>query len=256
MMNKIEYLLKKIKQQIPMPVLTYAFLPRNDMGSRMSMVRETLDWVIRERIIDDWVMEDCNLVGGQEVNIDMSQCVISDTLVGGYLVEIPLSATGGRHITTVMSVGSISGALNLSRTGNEIADAVMGPMAVSHARVQIVGPNLVMMEGLIYSAARSILVRLENESSFNNIMEPALINLSKLCVLATKAYIYNTCLIDAEQAPIIHGVPFGVIKNIIDGYADSQSMYQEFLEMDWHNTALMQDRDAHNKLIRMMIPRN
>lgn len=255
MLNKIEFLIRKIKQQIPMPVLNYAFIPRRNDGSNTSALRQTMDWTIRSEIIDNWVLPDCNLTGGQEVTIDLAACRIRDNLIGGYLVEIPLEATGGRHITTVMSVGSLSGALSVSRTGNEIADAVMGPMAVSHARVQIVGPNIILMEGMIFSAMRSLLVRLENESSFNNIQEPALLNLSKLCVLAAKAYIYNQCIIDAEQSPIIHGVPFGVIKNIIDGYADSQSMYQEYLETDWYCTAIMQDRETHNKMLRMMLSR-
>jgi hypothetical protein len=245
---KISYLVSVIKRSIPPQVLEYVF--RNPQT--FNMLQPSIEHELRNRIIDGWVLRDCNVIGGIECWIDILGCQLKD-YPGGVLVLIPNSQTGGKSITSVLSVSFSMGTYYTGNYGNEIVNGVVGPTAIGSARIHLVGPNTVYFEGGIISPMRYIRCLLENDTEFQNINDRSLAFLSKMCVLATKAYIYNETVIKAETMPIIQGLPMGKVADIIGEYSDSLEMYNELLTTKLRKTLILNDRNSHNRHIRMLL---
>lgn len=250
MFNKRDQLIRIIRQNVPRPILQYAFLP-NEVG--FNIVGRTLDYCISSTVIDNWVLPDINLAGGQEVEIDLYKCIMREK-EGGTIIEIPLALTAHRSITSVMSAGWSLSAAFLPGSGNEISSALTGPLQVTHGRIQVTGPNVCYVEGGIPASTRFIRAIVENDREFANITLPALQALGQLCVYATKAYIWNECIISMSRAPIIHGVEYERIASIIEGYEEAIELYENYKREKWVKINNMQDPKAKFRMIRLMMP--
>ena len=246
--NNVSYLLSWIWRSIPKEVIHYAFIPY----SEASLLRSSIDYSIRDKVIDGWVLQDTSIVSGQETVVDLAYAKLKDK-PGGTIVEIPLSATGGRQIVSALSIVYSLSTPYLTKAGNEVANAMIGPPQVSQSRLQVVGPNIIFAEQGIMSGTRYLRCILENDPDFNNIQKHSLAFLGQLCVVACKAHIYNDTTVRTGAAPIIHGVSYEKISEIIDGYSDAMEIYMDMLRR-WEKISHMQDRVSHNRLIRAIMP--
>lgn len=251
MHTNIQYLISRITdREIPKPVLDYVFLP----NSQFNVLSPTIDWCIRDVIIDNWLLRDCNLAGGQEVVIDLSRARSRD-MNGGIIVDIPRSETAGRLITSVLSVVYSMGAYHTSNGANEVSDAAAGPTQVGHSRIRIVGPNSIYIEGALVANTRFLRCVVENEANFANIHPRSLLVLADMAVLAAKAHCYIKGRVKIEQAAIISGVPYGVISDIVEEYRDANEMYLELLKKDWVKVSLLNDAETKKRHIKWLIPK-
>jgi hypothetical protein len=64
---------------------------------------------------------------------------------------------------------------------------------------------------------------------------------SKLCELAIKAYIHNTLIIQINTAELQNGQELGRFKEVVDGYADANDQYQDYLMTTWREVAAYSD---------------
>ena len=246
--DNITYLLSWVYRSIPKEVIHYAFVP----NSQLSLMRESLDYSIRDKVIDNWVLKDTNITSGQETVVDIRYAKVKDKL-GGSIIEIPMTETAGRQIITALSVVYSLSSSYMPRTGNEISNAMTGPIQVSHARCQVVGPNVVYVEGGIMSGTRYLRCILENDPDFNNIQKPSLKFLGQMCAMAAKAHIYNETTVTIDNAPVIHGVSYAKVAEIIDGYSDALEIYEDMLTR-WSKISMMQDRESHRRLVKAIMP--
>lgn len=251
MFNKRAHLIRIIKQSIPLPVLQYAFLPDY---KEVGLIGKSLEYCINSTVIDNWVLPDINLAGGQEMEVDLLQCKSYDKQ-GGVVIEVPKRLTQHRNISSVLSSGWSLGTSNLDAMNNPITDALAPVDIATHARIQVTGPNVLYVEGGWVESVRYIRVILENDSEFQNVGLPALQVLGKLCVYATKAFIWNKCIIRMGTAPIIHGVEFDRIANIIEGYEDALELYEEYMKEHWVPVNAMTDPKQKSRYLRMILPR-
>ncbi len=248
MNSKIDYLISVIKRSIPPQVLNYVF----KTPATFSTIQPSIEYELRNRIIDGWVLKDCNVIGGIEAHIDLEGCSLRE-YPGGILIVIPDSKTGGKAITSVHSITFSVGTYYTGSYGNDIVNAAVGVQSMGTARAMLVGYNTVYVEGAVITPMRFLKCTLENDKEFLNINDRSMAFLSKMCVLATKAYIYNNVVIDAESEVIIQGLPKGKINDIIGEYADSLEMYNELLSTKLRRTLILNDRVSHNRHIRMLL---
>lgn len=248
MNSKIDYLISTIKRSIPPEILDYAF--RAPMS--FNQLQSSIDYELRNRIIDGWVLKDCNVVGGIEVFVDILGCNIKD-YPGGTLIMVPDSQTNGRVITSVLSMTFSMGTYYTGSMGNDIVNGVVGITATGTAKIQLVGHNAVYLEGGLISPMRYLKCIVENDKELMNINDRSLVLLSKMVVLATKAYIYTNFSIKAENMPIIQGLPMGKLSDILGEYADSLEMYNDLLNTKFRRMLALNDRRQHNNMIRMML---
>lgn len=249
-MNVIQYLVDEIKFAIPEPILRYAFLPNTTLG----VMPQSMDWTIRDTVIQKKLLRDLNIIGGTTITVDISRC--KETLLdGGLMIEVPRGETAGRDITTVLDVSYGIGGTFTGVSGNEIVDAAMGPPQLAEIRISLIGPNTVYIEGISTARARYLRCIVANESELNNYKLRSLPIIRDLAVLATKAYIYSRCIVDNDSNVIRAGIPYSSIQNIIDGYSDALEIYNDLYRTKGSRVAKFNDPTHKLRFMKIISPR-
>ena len=246
-MNNLAYLLSCIRHEIPSEILNMAFLPQTQLG----MITPSLDYVITNKVITNWVLRDCNVVSGIETIIDITN-VKTEQVNMGLILHVGLGPTGGRNISSVLSVGYGYNAMAGGQPG--IASALTEPLQTSDARCQLIGPNIVFVEGYTGIWLTNIRCVLENDAEFNNISPRALPLLSDMCTLATKAYIYNSLTIQLSNAVVLRGIDMARYMEMVNSYSEAAKEYRDILQTRWVKVNIMADRVSWNRHIRRIIP--
>lgn len=259
-MNAISYAISRIKQQIPQAVLKATF---NDSHANNFAIAVSTDSKIREEVINNRVMVDCNLVGGAEVTIALRNCRHERVQPSVHVYTIPKDLTQGRTIISALSVafanGGIAGNMAPYGVANELDNAAKMQVAaissipyVSDARCSVIGENVVLIEHPDMTVANLYLrCVIENDSHMQHLNAKSWPNFAKLCVLACKAEIYNRNVIQVDMGKMVGGQELGAYKDTIDSYSDMQEMYEEFLTTVWSKTAIMNDPQQRQRLIRI-----
>lgn len=267
-MNAIMKAIDDVKYRIPAQILNEVFVKKGNNWKNFTPV--SLDERIINLVIKNRVLVDCNLVGGAEVTIPLDGYVVERYDAFSAVYVVPKSATQGRSITSVLSVGyaatsmqGVMGGLGGIRQGtvnavNMAGMAVMdaaSPMPISStARVQLIAENTILVKDvnpLISNAYVRCIIA--NDENLNHIQRRSIPVFCKLVELAVKSYVYNTLIITMDSAFLQGGMDLGKFKDIVEGYADSEEMYQEFLRDKWAGVSVMNDRETFTRLIKMQL---
>lgn len=262
-MNPVSYSLSYLRRVIPKEILEKTFISFQQYNSRLPI---SLDTVIREKVIEDRVMVDCNLVGGTESFISLVGIPAHRIDAFNTYYKIPKTMTGGRTITRALSVsygeGSLMGATNMGlRNSSPMLDAVGGVMAsfspipvVSTAYVSLVAENTVLIQDNMALPLNIYLrCKLENDSQFSHLNPASYKGFAKLVEYATKAYIYMENVIRMDKGEIFAGQELGRYKEIVDGYADAQQNYEDYLDKSWRKIAILNDYTASRRALALCV---
>lgn len=266
-MNAIAKAVSDLMFKIPPPILKEVFTDKK-YSWRNSPI--TIDEQITNAVINARVLVDCNLVGGTEINIPLDGLPVErvDNFTNVY--NIPKSLTQGRSIMSVLSIGyatsslvSMAGGLggvnSCSVTPTLTAGMAMmnshSPIPVSStAKVQLIAENTVMIKDISSSLGNSYLrCVLANDEQLSHIQMRSIPAFCKLVELATKSYIYNEMIIKIDQAQLSGGQELGKFKDVIELYADSEELYQDYLLKQWSSIAFMNDRESFTRLIKLQV---
>lgn len=270
-MNIITKALSEVRFRIPLEILNVVFM--DPYQQYRDLPSDMLDR-IRFLVLNPRVLVDCNLVGGVETLIPLDDTP-SESVDGGYTMvfRVPKSKTNGRTIMAAMDVtygnmnpgGQIGGyggygsyssgrsspALQLA---SQVMDSQLRTSYVGTARVELIGENVVVVKDSTILAPNLYLrCMLENDENLSNIQVRSYHAFSKLVELAVKSYIYNTYIIKLDMGELRGGLQVGRFKDIIDGYADSEQMYQDYLKEKWEKIAFMNDSVSHTRFLSMII---
>jgi hypothetical protein len=178
--------------------------------------------------------------------------------------KIPKTYTENKSITSVLSAGydysvygassPISGATDVIGLANKLADATTGYAPNTTIEASLVGDNTVAIRNFHNpSDIKNLKVVLSNDPSMNNLNPTTIPAFSKLVTLAVKAWIYTNMTIPLDSAALSGGMEIGRVKDIVDEFADSNELYQTYLEETWTKVAFMDDRKAYNQHLRLSI---
>tara|TARA_B100000929_G_scaffold232756_2_gene189223 strand:+ start:4426 stop:5235 length:810 start_codon:yes stop_codon:yes gene_type:complete len=264
-MNPITKALSELKFRIPKPILEKAFLPKKTWGGLHHKTPVSLDYRIREAVIDARVMVDCNLVGGTEVTVPLGDIVPQYLPEYKVIWRIPLNLTQNRNITRVYSLiygdGGVPSHTNMYNTGGSVYDdAASGLLAshmpipnISNAEIQLIGENTVLAHMHIPPSPRLYLrCVVENDGEFNNLPPTSILRFCKLVEFATKSYIYNNLMIEMDRGELSGGSDLGRFSSMVEDYADAEELYQEYFEEHWRKIALFSDPKAHKRHLKMV----
>lgn len=264
-MNPIQKAIMDVKYKIPPQILQAAFVHR-EFGHRP--IPYNVDALIRDKVIEERVMVDCNLVGGQQVVIPLLNVqpeYLDPTTV---IYRIPKALTQGRSILRAlsMSVGAGSAAAMgmLNNTGgygySQIEDAadLMSaaqsaiPM-VSSAYLRVIAENTVMVtEQIALPSNVSLRCMLEYDPDFSQLKPTSIPKFTRLVELAVKAYIYNELVIPMGQGQLSGGMELGRFREVVDSYADSNELYDTYLQETWRKVALLDDATSRERHLRLI----
>lgn len=264
MMAALQKSLDEVRFRIPRPILEAVFTQR-DKAWRLqptSIEDHILNEVVRPR-----VLVDCNLVGGAEVFIPLDGVPVERTNDYTSVYRIPKKLTQGRSIMAVLNItlsdptkassyGVAAGTQNTAmlQLGSAVMDAMGTIPVTSTARCQLIGENVVMVRDTIVLPA-NIYLRciIANDENMSHLQLRSYRAFADLVVHAVKAYIYNEYIIRMDMGELYAGNQLGRFKEIIDGYAEAEQNYQDFLMGPWSKVALMNDQEQWTRLLRLQL---
>jgi hypothetical protein len=272
MSSAINFALQEIRARIRPQLLTEAFQPQLRMHS---IVPTDLSTLIRKNVIDSRVMTSCNLIGGEEILLDLSGLPRDVPDERSSLYYIPMELTQGRQIMAVNSVSygygqSIAyssynpwfdsmqqqgcGNAGILTAANPLYAAMANMPIVETARVSLVNVNVIMIQDQIRIPDRVFLrCRIAHDSEMANIQSASWGAFAALCVLATQAYIYNNLIIAVNQGQILGGYEIGEFKNQLDNLADADELFLTYLNEKWYKTSKMNSAETHLRHVRNLM---
>ncbi|WBF04811.1 hypothetical protein [Erwinia phage vB_Ea277G] len=271
-MSVITKLIADVKAEIPRQVLEIAFL--GDMG-RENRFASNLDFQIRQKVIDARVWVDLSLQGAEEVNIPLARCEVEQDDQYKTIIRIPKELTGGRIITQVLAfnytINGVTGmtnngynnnSFNMSNEGNSpqmnsaakiLRSASPAPILGS-AATRIVGENVILLNDYMGSVKQgNMTVRVGHDPELNTFKPTSIKQLSKFVVYAVKAYIYTNSVITLDMGHLYGGSEIGRIRDIIDGYADCNELYNTYYDEEMIAVNFMNDDTRHGNFLRTLI---
>lgn len=263
-MNPIQKALDEIKFTIPRQILNEVFITRN---VALGIQPTSIENQIYEEVIKPRVLIDCNLIGGTEAIIDLSNIV--PTRINQYtsVYKIPKSRTQGRSIISVLNItfsdptatsnyGTATGcgASSMLTTGQALIDAAGSLPITSTAHVQLVSENTVMVRDTALLPA-NIYLRciLANDENLSHLQLKSYRNFAFACGLATKSYIYNQYVITMDVGQLYGGQMIGRFKEIIDGWSDAEELYQTYMREKMQKIFVMNDTESYVRFMKNII---
>ena len=264
-MQALSKAIDEIHMRIPRQILDVVFNPRVN-GWKHAPV--SIDEYIMSQVIRPRVLIDCNLVGGTEdlISLEGLQRDTIDTYT--YIYRIPKSVTQGRSIQSVLNVtftdasrmsGYYGGGManqysTMLQTGSAVMDAMGSIPMTSTAKVQLIGENVVMVrDSVILPSNLFLRCVLANDENLSHLQLKSYRPFAMLCVLAVKAHIFNEYFIQMDMGELHGGVNLGTFKTTIEGWADSQELYDKFLEEKWQKISFMNDTESYTRLLKITI---
>ncbi len=249
---------------IPPQILKAAFYPKYEFG-RVAPVA-TVESMIREQVVEARVMEDCNLTGGTSLVVPLDGLVQEYHNQATIIVQIPLERTGYRRITrcTSLLIGletlpssfnyGMSGFSDIMAGGAQVMASHTAMPIQSTARVTLIAENTVMIsDQSILPSVMQLMCFVENDLDFTNMRSMTISKFSKLVEYAVKAHIYNELIIPIAEGEMRGGMELGKFKEIVDGYADANQNYQDYLESTWIKVQFMDDFNSRHRHARLIM---
>ncbi len=267
-MNPVHKMLDEVKYTIPMILLQETFKDNSNWRSApVSIDERIMNLIIRPRI-----MVDADLVGGMMIIIPLDG--LQPEYIDNYslIYKIPDDRVLNRTIISVLSIGYMpySNGFNSMGTsyGNiaptsindtasvnqRLADSYSSIPPISNAVVDLIGHNTVVIRDQFrVSAAYQLRAIVGNETNLNNLNPRSYHSFAKLCTLGVKSYIYNELIIRMDKGFLLGGQELGSFKNIVDGYADAEEQYQQYLHETYKSVAFMNDVQAFDRFLKLQI---
>lgn len=265
--NPITKAVSEMWRRIPGEILREVFSPNYNNWRAVPI---SVDDQISSQVLRPRVLVDCDLVGGQEVQVPLEGLQSERTPEMMSVIYIPKDRTQGRSISQVLYLGYMNYAAVNQQTANGMfnnnsmtpltaaSQAVNASYDISSrmgtSRLELIGENVVLVKDPSISPSSGVLrCILSNDENLNNLSIRSYVAFSKLCELAVKSHIYNKLVIEMDSGKIRGGFEIGAFKQVVDSYSDKEEEYQEFLAKKWQKIAAMNDRETYERLIRVQL---
>ncbi len=258
-MNAINYALSIVNRVIPQQILHLAFVENNDLINQVI----SLDERISSTVIRPRILVDCNLVGGIMTKIPVNKCNIITLQNNEFIIEVPKLLTNNKSIINVLSlVSNVTTGFNgymqndsqLLAAAYKMYNNVGTEPVVQTTRLELIGDNVVLVEDPNINLINGVLrVNIENNTNMENLNPRFYIAFTKLVELGIKSHIYNKLIIPLNQGQIYAGHDLGVIKDIVDGYSDAETMYSEYLTTTFKKVSFMNQSERMERHLLGML---
>lgn len=232
----------------------------------------TLEEMILRKTVRARVLKDANIVGGDEVVIDVeniSPQVFDDNIL---IFEIPGKLVNHREILSVLSAnyatlglipnsplpgyvaGRDAGRNDLMMAGMQMMDSRSSMPIVSTSNCEVVGHNIIKITAVrVYSSIKSIRCIVANDSRLQNLSIRNSPMFSELVTHAVKSYIYTTLNVKLDRGAIEAGQELPSIKAYVEGLSDADENYRTYLRETWSGVAFLADRESFSNLMRLQV---
>lgn len=254
---------------IPRQILEVGFRDEwLDRSAPVSLENKILNWVIKDRVI-----QDMDLIHGEEIMIDLSEVEVYTADNFARIYNVPPALTNNREIVSVSSVtympygrnirygggnnfgGMMTMGNDLSTAASQVMSSVGSVPNLSTSRVDLVGYNVVRVTGSVrLQYACMLRCHVTNDNYLSNINPRSYPKFAELCTLAVKAWLYNKLLVTMGDHYLQRGQELGVFKTVIDNWQDAAQQYKDYLRDEWHVIAFSGDDDSFTRFLQFQIP--
>jgi len=259
-MDAITKAIKEIKFRIPKDILNLAFINRYNYYTSEVI---SVDKLIIDNVIDAKVLPDLDILRGQEISIPLDKCnirtVSPDNFTWETVIKVPNSLLNGRNIINPLSLVFEYGPTNpgfngnhLLQTANAAIDSYQPTSGITTTDLELIGNNTVLVHENLPTVMGYLNVMIENDKNMNNLNPRYYNHFAKLCVLATKAYIYNTLIVDMNKGILIGGHELNKVMEIVESYESAIEEYDEYLESKMRRILFMNDDKSYSRYIKMI----
>lgn len=268
-MSTLLYAVSEIKAQIPFDILklaTYIDEPP-ELANLTTVEDKLIKKVLRKR-----VLVDANMSGGMEVIVPLTTLTFVRQDHYYAIYQIDREYTMGRNIISALGIAPLPSMTGLPYSGigsntvygcrenplmavaNRIGSAAAPDVSPHTAHIEVIGPNTILVNSYFNTNSNlGLRCIIENDEDLNNIQPRSRKAFSYLCVLATKAYIYNRLIVPISSGQLQFGQELGVVKDIVSSYESAEEDYRTYLKEVWAKVAYMNDVGRYNKLVRSML---
>lgn len=261
----IDYMLDVIEREIPSRLLDIVFKPKPLHGDLN--IPHSRREIIRQEVINDWVVRDCNVLGVQDIHVPLTQATISDVGQNQRLIYFPKSSTGGKRILGISSMGFFNPYAHSSiaamgvMTGTEMQSAI-SKLLSSHSQiprvetgyVSIVNENTFMVEDLIRASNNFwVGLRLESDEYLSHIRPEYYPKLAEFGMMACKAVIYRKMINDRDGAVIEGGHELGSLNDLVNNWSDAGETYQDMRKTRLTKILRLNDKNTHRAHLKVLV---
>jgi hypothetical protein len=251
MNNVIDYAISKVSQQIPSALLLKAFTTKDNFNPNQNVSPE---YIIRTQIIEQVVIPDMDVLGGQHVVISIGG-LPRRYVQNGYFIEIPLELTQGSHLTSVSTTGSSNGGLEVDSSIGGMANSILnvsgGYDSGYTQKVQLVGPNVVFIASNVIQTLQTLSGTIGYDKRLTSLDKFYWNDIAKLVVLATKSIIFSRFIMNIGDLSASGATPNQYLVSMVEGYESAQEEYQTFLDEDITKVLIFADPIANRQHIQM-----
>lgn len=273
-MSALFYAVNEIRAQIPNELIHAGlFIDEPELTANLT----SLDDKLITKVLRKRVLVDANIVGGMELVVPLNNIAPLHYEDFYTVYRVDKELTMNREMVSVLGLSSMpvsagfgggmgygsgnqasstyGGQFNpLMSVANRIGDSAAPAGAMHNAHLELVGPNTVLVN-MHYRLLSHLGIRciVENESNMNNIQPRSWKEFSFLCVLATKAYLYNKLIIPINSGYLASGQDLGVFKSILEQYDTAEEDYRTYLREVWASVAYMNDTSRYSRLLGSML---
>lgn len=275
-MGAVQFAADRICRVMPWEILDYTYVQKDDWRNQYP---KTFESIITDNVIRQRVIRDIDTAGGLQIVLPLDDygITIEQVTLNNYVINVPLEATQGRFITSVLSV--IAGTVNnygISYNGQWGAHSanqmrrmscgwnpaseglrtgmdVYTPMNIlSTANVTFLQPNVLLLQN-VQPASFPLSLRcfLSHDPELTNIKMETYNDFAKLCTYAAQADIYRRTVIRMDRGATAQGQELGSIKDYIDRFSDSEQTYMEYFENTWMGVAAWNDPETRSRAVRI-----
>lgn len=228
-MNAIEHAKDHIINEIDDDILTFCFKAgySNEIIGAMS--------ILENKIIRNIVIKELNLLDGEEKRIPFTACKLLMSNNGIMLIEIPSNVLNNRPIITVDNIMSGGvGQARLNRVGGlpglaiNMLNTNLPTDMYSNCKVEVINNNIIKVSEVSYMEPNAIIsLRVHANPNMSNLPSTTHLDFAKLCLLATKKWIYAKKRKDINMAVLRGGAELSIMKEMVDEWSDAKDLYEE-----------------------------
>lgn len=264
-MNLITYALNDLDFHISKEILNIGF--KEFQPLTLNNIT-TLHDIILNNVIRRKVLVDSNIVGGETIDIFLTDCQVEHIYnQNETVIRVPKELTGGRAIIDPLSLvlntyiagnGMLTGSTsNVLGNAAKIVSAQTGPDVIQTSKLQLIGENTILVQSSTALYTSGILrVVIENSSNLDNINMRHAIVFSKLVRQAIKMYMYANTRVSMGQGYIYGGHELSIVSDIVNEFSDAESMYYECLKTEWAKSQFVNNEKNMTAYIGMMLGSN
>lgn len=239
-MDPISRALHEIMFSIPGDLLGMAFSQSTVYGN---VDNRSMEARIRDTIIEGKVVPDCQMVSGEQVIVPVNSCT-TRIIQNGIIYYAPLEVTGGRHLKSVISIGSnlnhgfnsshVHGDMgynSISSLGHRFANSVRGGGYTENHMVDIIPPNGILVRGQELGLNEFIRCYVFNDELMSNLKIHNIPLFQEMAVYATKWYIHTRLMTTLGEGRINGGSLNGYTRQLVDEYASAEEEYKQRVKL-------------------------